>query len=411
MRRDGLTVLFVHYDFPSQFRGLAAHYLGQPGARVAAICQQDTSAQLEGVIFSHYQPPGPSVLGLHPLTGGVETHVRRGAAVRDAARALAAQGVEPDLIYLHPGWGEGLFLAEVFPRAKRIVYCEHYYRMEGADVGFDPQFPAWPDLPAALVMRNTPTLMALNDCHAAVSPTAWQRDGFPAHWHAMIEVIHEGVDTDLIRPAPNAVLNLGDGIAPIRAGDEVLTYVTRHFEPYRGFHSFMRALPRIMELRPDCRVVIVGKEGAGYGPTPPPGDTWLRKFMRENPVDPARVHLMPHLPYPLHLTLLQVSACHVYLTYPFVLSWSLVEALSAGCLVVGSDTPPVREVIRHGGNGLLVDFFDAGQLAATVAQALGDPARHAHLRREARRTAVERFDQRRVCLPAHLRMAERVLSA
>jgi len=409
MQRNGLTVLFVHYDFPSQFRGLVAHFLGQPGVRVAAIQQACGSAPQEGVYYATYELVGQPPAGTHPFARNLEAQTRRGASVLEAAWRLRSQGVVPDLIYVHPGWGEGLFLEQVFPEARSIVYCEFYYRSTGADVGFDPEFPAPPELGPILAMQNTAALHALNTCHAGVTPTHWQKQGHPAHWHPLIEVIHEGVDTDLVRPDPSAVLHLGPGVPPLRAGEEIVTYISRDLEPYRGFHTFMRSLPELLARRPGCRVLVVGKDGPGYGPNPPPGLTWRQKHLAENPVDLSRVHFLGGVPYHVYLKLLQVSACHIYLTYPFVLSWSCIEAMSAGCLLVGSATAPVMEAIEHGVHGLLTDFFDPSALAATVAHALESPARHAHLRAAARQRAISHYDHSRVCLPAHLRLARRVL--
>ncbi|GFK92237.1 Spore coat protein SA [Fundidesulfovibrio magnetotacticus] len=404
-----ISVLFVHRSFPGQFIGLVSHFLRRGDAHVAAICERSGSAPVFGVQYAAYDAPPRSGAGVHPYAEHTDHHVRRGAAAFDAALALKDGGFYPDVIYVHPGWGEALFLRDVFPLAKSIVYCEHYYRVVGTDVGFDPEFPLPLMQTPLLALHNLPTLHALNACDAAVSPTRWQQQGFPEHWAEKIKVLHEGVDTDLIKPDPQACFTLPDGRV-LRAGDEVVTYLSRTLEPYRGFHSFMRALPRLLELRPNARVLVAGGEGRGYGPRPPDGAKgWLETCLRENPVDLERVHFLGPLAYPDFLKALQVSACHVYLTYPFVLSWSLIEALAAGCLVVGSSTAPLLEVIEHGRNGLLTDFFDAPALAGLIAAALSDVASGAGIRREARRTAVERFDRSRVCLPAHLELLEGLL--
>jgi len=409
MPRDKLTALFVHKDFPSQFQGLVSHFLKRPDTTVAAVCEESASASVSGVITSRYPRQTPLETRAHPFAAMLERYIRRGAAAREAALRLKASGVEPDIIYAHPGWGEALFLAEVFPRSRRVAYCEFYYRMEGADVGFDPEFPTPPLLAPVLTVLNVPTLLALNDCHAAVSPTRWQHGGFPPHWRERIRVLHEGVDTELVKPDPAATLELPCGTA-LRAGDEVVTFIARTLEPYRGFHTFMRCLPELLARRPGCTVLVVGRETRGYGPNPPEGQgSWAAKYLRENPVDLGRVRFLGTLPYPLFVKALQISACHVYLTYPFVLSWSLIEALAAGCLVVASDTAPLAEVIDHGRNGLLVDFFDPLALAGTIARVLAAPRETASMRREARRTAVERYDRRSVCLPAHLELAARLL--
>lgn len=409
MTRKKLTVLFVHKDFPGQFHGLVSHFLKRSDTTVAAICERSRSAPVSGVHYANYSKPDDTRPDVHPFTTIHDRFIRRGVRALEMANRLKKERVIPDIVYSHPGWGEALFLADVFPYSKRIAYCEHYYRMQGADVHFDPEFPPPQYLPPILTIQNTPTLHGLNDSHAAVSPTLWQRDGFPKHWREKIHVIHEGVDTDLVKPDPGASYTLPNG-RTLHAGDEVVTYISRDLEPYRGFHTFARALPRLLKLRPAATVLVAGNNGPGYGPHPPEDEgTWVNKYLRENPVDPGRVHFLGTLPYPSFVKALQISACHVYLTYPFVLSWSLIEAMAAGCLIVGSATPPISEVIEHGRNGLLTSFFDANTLADIIAEALANPADTATLRQAARETAVTKFDRKRVCLPAHLELAEKLL--
>jgi len=176
--------------------------------------------------------------------------------------------------------------------------------------------------------------------------------------------------------------------------------VARNLEPMRGYHVFMRALPQILSRRPRAHSLIVGGDGASYGPSAPKGSTWKAKFVAEvaDVIDTTRVHFAGSLRYADYLAALRISSAHVYLTYPFVLSWSLIEAMSAGCVVIASDTGPVRDVV-DGDNGALISFFDAGALADKVVDALAHPFRYEKMRALARQTAVERFDAKRVCLP------------
>jgi glycosyltransferase involved in cell wall biosynthesis len=410
MTHTPLTVLFVHRDFPSQFRPLLEYFLRRPQTRVCAIRDATRGPAMPGVIDAAYGDLGVRPEGLHQYARHLEEQIRRAAAAMESARQLRRHGIVPDLIYVHPGWGESLFMQDIFPQAKCICYCEHYYRPRQADAAFDPEFPIpeyhWP----IVRLQNTAVLHALASCDQAVSPTSWQRQGFPAVWQKKITVIHEGVDTDIIRPDPAACLRINGPGVDIARGDEVLTYVARDLEPYRGFHIFMRALPELMRLRPRCRVLIVGREGVSYGMRPPFGQSYLRRYLAQYPVDPARVFFLGTLPYPDYIKVLQVSACHVYLTYPFVLSWSVLEALAAGCLVVGSDTEPVREVVSDGQNGFLTNFFDHHALAHRIADVLENRERLGHIRHNARQTVLERYQQKRVCLPAHIRLAEQVLA-
>ncbi len=212
------------------------------------------------------------------------------------------------------------------------------------------------------------------------------------------------MDVNHVAPDPNASYRLHFGRI-LTPADEVVTFVARNLEPLRGYHTFMRALPRILDRRPRAHVLIVGGHGTPYGAEPPPGQTWQGIFLKgvATRIDPRRVHFTGSLLHADYLRILQISSAHVYLTYPFVLSWSMIEAMSAGCLVIGSDTPPVREVI-DGSNGILVPFFDIEQLSERVIEALAHPRRFAEFRARARHTAVEQFDVERKCLPQLLRL-------
>jgi glycosyltransferase involved in cell wall biosynthesis len=304
------------------------------------------------------------------------------------------------VILAHPGWGETLPLRTIFPRARILLYCEFFYGMTGRDVGFDPEFPeTGADGHVALHLKNASTLLALTDCDAGISPTPWQRSTFPAEFRRKIQVIHEGIDVDLVKPAPEASFALPSG-RRLRRSDEVVTFVARNLEPLRGYHVFMRALRKIMARRPQAEIVVIGGDGISYGAPPPPGTTWRSVFLDEvsGGIDAKRLHLVGHLPYRDYLGALQISSAHVYLTYPFVLSWSLLEAMSAGCLVLGSDTAPVRDVI-DGENGMLVPFFDVDTLAGRVIEALTHPRQFRAMRVRARETVLDRFDLKRICLP------------
>ena len=410
MAQTELTVLFVHYDFPAQYRGLVSHYLHRPGTRVCAIRDATRTDPVPGVIDAPYYDFGQAPAGLHPLAHNIEGQIRRGAASMEAAKGLRLSGYVPDLVYAHPGWGEALFIRDVFPEARFICYCEHYYDPCRADAIFDPEYPLPQFLWPVVRMQNATGLLALSACTRGVSPTAWQSQGYPLEWQTKIEVIHEGVDTDSVRPDPAARFHLKELGLTLAPGDEVITYVARNLEPYRGFHTFMRALPSLMRLRPHCRVLIIGQDDVSYGIRLPGGQTYRQRYEASHPVDPSRVHFLGPLTYPDYLSALHVSACHVYLTYPFVLSWSCLEAMAAGCLLVASDTEPVREVLAHGLNGFLVNFFDYEALAAQMAEVLARGHELDNMRALARETVLTRYDRNRICLPAQIRLAERALN-
>jgi len=268
-------------------------------------------------------------------------------------------------------------------------------------VGFDPEFPAiGADGNVALQLKNAATLLALSECDVGMAPTAWQRGTFPEIFRSKIEVLHEGIDTEAVKPAPDASFGLPSG-RRLTAKDEVVTFAARNLEPLRGYHIFMRALPRIMAERPNAEIVIIGGYGTSYGAPPPPGSTWKQIFLDEVAarIDIRRVHFCGHLPHQDYLRALQISSAHTYLTYPFTLSWSLLEAMSAGCVVIGSDTAPLYDVINKR-NGILVPFFDIERLADRIVDVLAHPDRFHDMRTAARQTIVENYDLAQKCLPA-----------
>jgi len=334
---------------------------------------------------------------------------------------LRSAGFTPDVVVAHPGWGETLFVKDVWPQTRLLSFLEFYYAACGTDMGFDPEFSRKAESAgdlgqlaedARLRVKNANNLLALEAMDWGLCPTEWQKSTLPAAFRDRVSVIFDGIDTDFVRPDPAAQFTLNPGARVVKAGDEVITFVNRNLEPYRGYHIFMRALPEILRLRPNALVLIVGGNDVSYGARPPAGTTWKEIFLKEvGPrLDRSRVRFVGKIPYVTFVKLLQASACHVYLTYPFVLSWSCLEALSVGCVVVGSDTPPVREAIEHGKNGLLVDFFDTAGLARTVAEVLDQRERFTPLRTAARETAVARYDLRRVCLPRQIELVDALVS-
>lgn len=402
-----MQILIIHQNFPGQFVHIARVLANDTNHQVVGIGE---TRNLKGRPVVHprirligYEPHGGGKSQTHPYLRDHEGHVRRGQTVVRVLLQLKREGWAPDLILCHPGWGEGLFLKDVFPQARVVQYFEYYYDAQGGDMGFDPEFPISLDDYARVRLKNNTQLVSLMGSDAGISPTQWQRSRFPEILQPRIQVIHEGVDTRLVQPDPQAWIKLGD--RALKLGDEVVTYVARNLEPYRGFHSFMRSLPRLQALRPNAQVVVVGGNDVSYGRRPDNGQTYRQIYCEplKHQVDWSRVHFVGHLPYQDYLRVLQVSAAHVYLTYPFVLSWSMLESMAAGCVVVGSDTAPVREVIRHEENGLLVNFFDPEAIAHSLARVLEENPRH--LREQARQTIVQNYDLTTRCLPQWVEMA------
>ena len=404
-----MKILLVHQNFPGQFLHLAPA-LAARGHEVRALTDAGNNRQ-SPVPTVKYRHDAPKVDPAGCRLGRNYTQMsdRGVTAARACLRLREELGYVPDVIFGHSGWGETLFLKEVWPEAKLIVYAEFYYRGRGADVGFDPEFSP-PNFDQVMIAQGRPAHLGQSLLHAdaGVSPTEWQASTYPPALRRMIEVIFDGVDCDVMKPDPAATVTLPNGRV-IRAGDEVLTFVNRNLEPYRGYHTFMRALPDVMAARPEAQVVIVGGDEVSYGQAPK-GGKWKDIFLNEvkDRLDLSRIHFMGKVPYPTFVSLMQVSRAHAYLTYPFVLSWSMMESMGAGALVIASDTAPVREVIRHGENGLLVDFFDVAGWSRTLTEALADPATYAPLRAAARKTVLERYDLKTVCLPRMVSFVESV---
>ena len=393
-----MNILFVHNNFPGQFRHVAEVLARDPKLTVVGV-GSPSSRPVPGVRLLKYSMNRIDVAATHPFARRFDIECHRAEQVLYVLTSLVSSGFAPDVIVAHPGWGETLPLRTIFPRARIVLYCEFFYGTEGRDVGFDPEFPQiGADGDVALHLKNAATLLALAECDVGLSPTLWQRSTFPEVYQPSISVIHEGVDTEAIKPEPDAAFRLSTG-RTLRREDEVVTFVARNLEPLRGYHIFMRALPQILKERPRAEILVIGEDRTYYGASPPAGTTWKSIFLNEvsGRIDTNRVHFTGRLPYRDYLKALQVSSAHVYLTYPFVLSWSFIEAMSCGCVLIGSDTTPVREVVSSE-NGVLVPFFDHQALAGKVIEALAQPRRFQSMRVAARRTAVEQFD-RRISLP------------
>jgi glycosyltransferase involved in cell wall biosynthesis len=395
-----VNYLFIHQNFPAQYRHVARHLADQPGTSVHFITQPNEN-EMPGVRKITYpkDPRGP--INCHAYAADIDRAIHTGATVAGVCRDLAEQGFKPDLIVGHSGWGETLFVKDVFPDVPLLANFEFYYHARGVDVGFDPEFVTIFNDPSRLRARNGINLLAFQAADWGHSATEWQRGLNPIEMQSRISVLHEGVDTARACPDENARFELPLSRRVLTARDEVVTYVARNLEPYRGFHIFMRSLPELLRRRKNAQVVIVGGDGVSYGAPPPPRSTYREMMLKElgAGIDLSRVHFLGMLEHRAYLNLLQVSSAHVYLTYPFVLSWSLIEAMACGCMIVGSATPPVLEVMRDGENGLTVDFFDYQGLAERTAAALASPRQMRRLRRAARETALARFDLRRVLLP------------
>ncbi|MBK1648040.1 glycosyltransferase [Rhabdochromatium marinum] len=418
-----MNIALIHHRFPGQFVYLARKVSGNSKYQLIAITSQNHSNQ--GASRSqesqrHLNVTDPMILP--PPTGGGKGHnlcllyqshcptahqssdpaiaryaaeVHNGREVARRLQALKQRGLIPDIAVAHLGWGEALYVKDVFPDCPLLGYCEYYYQAQGADFGFDREFSTrnGPEDEWRVRSQNASLLLSLSAMDYGISPTPWQRSLFPPEYQGKIEVLHEGVDTDRIVPCPSASFELPDGRI-LHKDQEIVTYSTRNLEPYRGFHQFLRAAAELCRRRPDCLILIAGGDGVSYSPRLPRGQTYRERLLRDVEIDQNRVLFLGTLPFARYVQLLQVSAVHVYLTVPFVLSWSLLDAMAAEAIVIASNTAPVRDLIVDGYNGLLVDFFSPRKIADRIGTVLDHPERFIPLGRAARQHVIEHYQAR-----------------
>ena len=395
-----MRILFLHSNFPAQFRHLATK-LAEDSSNQVVFGTTRHSGSLKGVYKALYSLSREVRPETHHYVQPLERAVLQGQAVYRLAEGLKKQDFIPDVVYGHSGWGPTLFIKDAFPKATLLCYFEWFYQAHGSDADFDPADPLNADDEARIRIKNTPILVDLYSCDRGLSPTYWQRQQFPLEYQNKINVLHDGVDTAYFQPKPGAKLILPEINLDLSHVKEIVTYVARGMEPYRGFPQFIETVALLQERRPNCHVVIVGEDRVAYGKKLPDGKTYKQFMLGKIPLDLSRVHFTGLLPYNQYLQVLQASSIHVYLTRPFVLSWSMLEALSTGCLIVASNTAPVTEVIEDGVNGLLVDFFSPQEICDRIEEVLNDPTQMSSIRVKARETILEKYDLARL-LPQHL---------
>lgn len=409
-----MRVLFVHQNFPGQYRHIIRALSRQGGHQIVGLgIEPLTEAIPKGVQYFQYGLKCGNTPGIHDWLVETESKLLRAENCARAALNLRDQGFKPDLICVHPGWGESLFLKDIWPTTPLLSYQEFFYKATGFDYDFDPEFSqqnSWEKC-AKLRMKNANILLSLEASDWNVAPTQFQKSSFPSCWQSQISCIHDGIDTEVAKPGSEEAFVDLPGLGIFRKTDTVITFVNRTLEPYRGCHTFIRAIPEIQRLLPKSTILIVGScLGVSYG-SPAPKNSWKDVFLKEiqDEYDPARVHFLGSINYATYISLLKISSCHVYLTYPFVLSWSLMEAMSAGLPVVGSRTPPVEEVIVDEYNGLLVNFFSPSDLAESVETIISNPKQASELGHNARNTILQRYSINH-CVPRQLSLMELVCS-
>lgn len=372
------TFLFIHQAFPGQFASLAAS-LAHEGHNVAALAI-NPQGKLPGVTQIRYTPARTSSApDLPPLQQEADVKLIRAESAYKAMKALKREGLNPDVIYAHPGWGEAMFVRDVWPKARLVIYAEWFYNLEGQEVNFDPAMPRLSEeMELRLTIKNIPFLQALSDADAAIAPTQWQKSRFPEWAQEKIHVIADGVNLPELALVAARPLGIPSQNLQLRKGMPIITFAARHLEPVRGFHYFMRSLPAILNTNRDAHVIVMGKDAGvnnvGYGANNPSGKSWRKALEAElgNTVDWSRVHFLGMLERKLYLAMMKLSACHVYLTTPFILSWSFLEAAAMGLPIVASDTAPVREMEYLSGLQF-VKFDDPQAIAQKVLNTLSRP--------------------------------------
>ena len=403
-----MKVLFIHQNFPAQFRHLASA-LGKDPKNQVVFATARKEGEIRGVHKVIYKTSREPAEQTHHYVRSLESSVLEGQAAYRQLLTLKNKGFYPDVIYAHSGWGPGLFVKDLFPKAESLCFFEWFYHARGSNADFDPSDPLNEDTEAKIRIRNATILIDLCSCDRGLCPTRWQQQQFPKEFHSKLTVCHDGIDTTYFKPDPTSQLILQPpkpiacpNTLDLSKEKEIVTYVARGMEPYRGFPQFIEAVEKLQKRRPQCHVVVVGEDRVAYSKNLPEGESYRKQALEKHTaLDLSRLHFTGHLAYSQYLKVLQSSSAHVYLTRPFVLSWSMLEAMSTGCVVIGSSTQPVKELIQDNQNGLLVDFFDTDAIVDRIIEALDNPERMEQIRENARQTIVENYDLADL-LPKHL---------
>lgn len=402
-----MKILFVHPNMPGQYKHLCPKMAEDPENEVVFLTKR-RGVHLKNVRTVLYDPVSDAPADLHPFLKAPHNATLRGLAARDAMIQFTRETkFTPDIIVGHPGWGDMLFLKDLFLDAPMLSFFEFYYNALGSDVEFSRKGKVTLNDCARLRITNMHHLMNLHESDWGLSPTVWQRDQYPRSYHNKMTVLHDGINTDIAKPNNQAEITLASGYS-FQKGDEVVTYISRNFEPYRGFPTFIFAAEKILKARPNCHIIAIGADGSSYTkPVSAKGKSYRETYLEKVDIDLKRLHFVGRVPYSQMLLTLQISAAHIYLTYPFVLSWSMLEAMACGCAMVCSDTAPVREVIKNNQNGYLIDFRDPQALAERVCDILHDQEKVIPMRSAARETILEKYALSKV-LPQHVQLLKQV---
>ncbi|MEM9841469.1 MAG: glycosyltransferase [Pseudomonadota bacterium] len=406
-----MKILFIHQNFIAQYKHILERLVRAKEHQIVFLTQKTGLPKPVGYSVIEYTPDHIPRKDAYPYSAEFEKACANGAKVAEICHRLSQQGFRPDIIIGHTGWGEMLFLKEVWPDIPVLSYFEYFYTAKGGAVGFDPEFPISDVMPYIMNARNAINHLSYEACDLGQTATQWQKNGYPDSFHDKINVMHEGIRTDICVPNDKAKAYLGRLDVPVTRDDEIFTYMARNMEPVRGFHIFMRALPKILDARPNARVLIIGGNQVSYGRRPPPGQSYRGLLEQEvgARIDWSRVHFLGQVPYQVFLAVMQLSRCHIYLTVPFVPSWSVMEAMSIGAPVLASDVAPVRELIEPEKTGLLTDFFDPDALADRAIELLKNRKLQKKLGAAARRHICAKYDFNDKIAPQNMAMINALL--
>ena len=384
-----MNILFIHNNFPGQYRRIVEYLKRFPEVNISAATLKSNDYE-SNILRARFEPHREVTQGIHPAVVATEKAVILGQAAYTKLSELKKTMASPDIILFHSGPGASLFLRDLFPSTKLLGYFEWYYRSHGSDGEFLENEIYDANAELRIRMSNTPILHDLVSMDWGQTPTRFQQQQFPQIFQDKLECLHDGVDTNFFSPSSNTTVRVGNLV--FTEQQEIITYVARGMEEYRGFPQFMEAVSELQKRRPNLQVIILGSDRVAYGASRKDGKSFRSWALSRFKFDRDRLHFLGLQPLGVFRDLMRISSAHIYLTVPFVLSWSLLEAMSSGALIVASDTPPVLEVIDHEINGLLVPFFDVEALVEQTNNVLDNQSEYQTLRENARRTILDHYD-------------------
>lgn len=398
-----MNILFLHRDFPGQFKYITLELAKNPLNIVMFITAEDKIQMpcINKLVYKPKQVPG----NCNPNLDEYEKNVSHGQAAAEMALLMKKRGIKPDIIYGH-SWGPPMFMKDVFPDVPLLCYFELFCNADGSAIGFDGNIP---DIQyrEKIRLNNARRIIDLYSCDAGISPTQWQKNQFPKEFHNKIKVIHDGIDTDVCKPDKNAIFVIKDKNLELSANDEVITYATRGMEPIRGFPQFMEAVEKLQKKRPNVHFIIGGNDKVYYG-EPLAKGTYKELMLNKLKLDMNRIHFVGGLTFNEYIKILQISSAHIYSTMPFTLSWSILEAMATECCVVASNTEPVLEVMEDNKNGLLFDFYDVNQLVEKIEYALDNKDKMRKIRKNARQAVLDKYELKN-CLAQQIEYIESII--